>query len=69
MWSADVIGRLGVLVRGLTTDDINSFPLDTELLSIVEILSDYENRLDGGQVWLPCFGRFTLVSAIICYSW
>jgi len=50
MWSADVIGRLGVLVRGLTTDDINSFPLDTELLTIVEILSDYENRLDGGQV-------------------
>lgn len=49
-WSADVISRLGVLVCGLTADDIKSFPMDSELLSIIEMLSVYEDLLDGSQV-------------------
>lgn len=51
-WSADVISRMGILVRGLTAADIESLPVDTELLSIIEILSQHEDILDSGQVSL-----------------
>lgn len=52
MWSVDIISNIGVFARGLTADDIATFSLDTELLSIIEILAQYEDELDSSQVCL-----------------
>ncbi|XP_045211411.2 uncharacterized protein LOC123562887 [Mercenaria mercenaria] len=50
VFSSSEIKKLGRLARGLTADDIEGLPLDTDLLSIIEILSEYENDLDSSQV-------------------
>lgn len=50
VFSAAIIARLGTLVRGLTADDIEGLLLDTDLLSVLELLSKYEDDLDTSQV-------------------
>lgn len=52
MWSVDVISNIGAFARSLTAGDIATFSLDTELLSIIEILAQYEDELDSSQVRL-----------------
>lgn len=49
-FSSSVIRRLGKLTRGLTAEDIQGIPLDSDLLSTIEILSEYEDELDSSQV-------------------
>lgn len=51
VFSATIIARLGKLVVGLAAEDIEGLLLDTNLLSVIELLSKYEDELDTSQVW------------------
>lgn len=52
------IERLGKLVTGLTADDIHALPLDTDLLTVIEFLSAYEDDLDYSQVYIFSYAIF-----------
>ena len=50
IYDSNFFDSIGNLVLGMTGDDIENLPEDTELLTIIEILSDFEDEMDSSQV-------------------
>jgi uncharacterized protein Yka (UPF0111/DUF47 family) len=67
VFSSSVVRQLGRLSRGLTAEDIQGIPLDNDLLSIIEILSEYEDDLDSSQVSI-LKDIFMLIITAMCFS-
>ena len=49
-YNGEFFDKIGSIVLGMTGEDINNIPEDTELLTIIDILSKYEDEMDSSQV-------------------
>ena len=49
-YNGEFFDNIGSIVLGMTGEDINNLPEDTELLTIIDILSKYEDEMDSSQV-------------------
>ena len=49
-YNGEFFDNIGSIVLGMTDEDINNLPEDTELLTIIDILSKYEDEMDSSQV-------------------
>ena len=49
-YNGEFFDNIGNIVLGMTGEDINNLPEDTELLTIIDILSKYEDEMDSSQV-------------------
>lgn len=49
-FNANFFEKIGRLVLGMTAEDIENLPEDTELPTIIEILTEFEDDMDSSQV-------------------
>ena len=50
VFNANILHRLGRFSEGLSVKDIEALPFDTEMLSIIEVMSNFEDDLSSAQV-------------------
>ena len=52
-YNAEFFETIGRIVIGMTAEDIENIPEDTEFLTVIEILSEYEDDMELSQVLGP----------------